>query len=261
MQKIALQMNCKMGGTLWAIKIPLKNVMIIGIDTYHEANMKGNSVAAFVASTNSTFTKWYSKAVIQNKKEELVNAISASMRMALTAYESANKQFPDRIIIFRDGVGDGQLQFVEHYEIPQLKTACQAVRADYNPAITYCVVQKRINSKFMRKTPTGLVNPSPGLVVDHTITRKFQYDFFLVPQNVRQGTVTPSHYIVLQDGCDFSPDVLQRLAYKLCFLYYNWPGTVRVPACCQYAHKLAYLIGLSVKRPAAEKLCDKLFYL
>ena len=34
----------------------------------------------------------------------------------------------------------------------------------------------------------------------------------------------------------------KRLAYKLTHLYFNWPGTVRVPAPCQYAHKLG--IGL-----------------
>lgn len=78
-----------------------------------------------------------------------------------------------------------------------------------------------------------LENPDPGCVIDHTITRRYLYDFFLVPQNVRQGTVTPTHYIVVEDTENFEPDVLQRLSYKLCFLYYNWPGTVRVPACCQ----------------------------
>lgn len=147
-QKIALQMNCKLGGTLWAVKIPLRNTMICGIDTYHE--IKGNSVSGFVASINSVFTRWYSKAVIQNKKEELVNAITSSLKLALTSYEQNNKQFPDRIIIFRDGVGDGQIRFVEDYEIPQLKTACNSISQDYNPQITYVIVQKRINAKLMK---------------------------------------------------------------------------------------------------------------
>jgi len=106
-----------------------------------------------------------------------------------------------------------------------------------------------------------LENPAPGCVVDHTITRRFLFDFFLVPQNVRQGTVTPTHYIVVHDSSDYSPDIIQRLSYKLCFLYYNWPGTMRVPACCQYAHKLAYLVGKSIKRQPAESLSDRLYYL
>ena len=32
-------------------------------------------------------------------------------------------------------------------------------------------------------------------------------------------------------------------SYKLTHMYYNWPGTVRVPAPCQYAHKLAYQVS------------------
>ena len=39
------------------------------------------------------------------------------------------------------------------------------------------------------------------------------------------------------------PDQLQKLTYKLTHLYYNWPGTVRVPAVCQYAHKVSSVIA------------------
>lgn len=45
-----------------------------------------------------------------------------------------------------------------------------------------------------------------------------------------QGTVNPTHYIVLRNGCNLSTENLQRLSYKLCHLYYNWCGTVKVPA-------------------------------
>ena len=38
-------------------------------------------------------------------------------------------------------------------------------------------------------------------------------------------------------------------------------GTIRVPAPCQYAHKVAYLIGESLHRDPAVSLADKLFYL
>ena len=59
------------------------------------------------------------------------------------------------------------------------------------------------------------------------------YDFFLVSQKVRQGTVTPTHYTVVHDSSTLKPDHMQRLAYKMTHMYYNWPGTIRVPAPCQ----------------------------
>lgn len=51
----------------------------------------------------------------------------------------------------------------------------------------------------------------------------YRYDFFLVSQSVRQGTVTPTHYNVIWDTTGLKPDHMQRLAYKMCHLYYNWP--------------------------------------
>ncbi|XP_053697192.1 protein argonaute-3 [Sabethes cyaneus] len=261
-QKIILQMNCKLGGTLWSIKIPFTNVMIAGIDTYHDPKQKSSSVSAFVASLNGDYTRWYSRACIQNKKEEFMNGLCASLEKSLKAYQKLNCVLPDKVIIFRDGVGDGQLRMCSEYEIPQLQEACKLLAPDYCPQIAFVVVQKRINTRMFRiDGQTNLDNPNPGTVLDHTVTRRHHFDYFLVPQSVRQGSVSPTHYIVVCNQPDYSPDILQRLSYKLCYLYYNWPGSVRVPACCQYAHKMAYLIGQSVKRNPDESLNDKLFYL
>lgn len=94
-------MNCKLGGSLWSINIPIKDVMICGIDTYHDPAQKNMSVSAFVASINRTFTKYYSKAVIQSKKEELVHGLVVSMHKALEAYKNVNNTYPERIVIYR----------------------------------------------------------------------------------------------------------------------------------------------------------------
>uniref|UniRef100_A0A1A9WEW9 Piwi domain-containing protein n=1 Tax=Glossina brevipalpis TaxID=37001 RepID=A0A1A9WEW9_9MUSC len=259
-QKIALQMNCKLGGSLWSIRIPFKNVMICGVDVYHDAFQKGNSVAAFVASLNSKYSKWYSKAVIQSKREEILSGLCSCLISALKEYEVENRRFPDNVIIYRDGVGDGQLQVCASYEVPQLEEACRKM-LNYIIKITFIVVQKRINTRYFSMNRHGFENPAPGTIVDTTITRARLYDFFLVSQAVKQGSVSPTHYVVLRDDAQYSPDIIQRLSYKLCFLYYNWPGTIRNPACCQYAHKMAYLVGQSIKRPTSEDLSKKLFYL
>ncbi|KMZ01324.1 protein argonaute-3 [Drosophila simulans] len=255
-QKIVLQMNCKLGGSLWTVKIPFKNVMICGIDSYHDPSNRGNSVAAFVASVNSSYSEWYSKAVVQTKREEIVNGLSASFEIALNIYRKRNGKLPTNVIIYRDGIGDGQLNTCLNYEIPQFEMVC-----GNHIKISYIVVQKRINTRIFSESGIHLENPLPGTVVDQQITKSNMYDFFLVSQMVRQGTVTPTHYVVLRDDCNYGPDIIQKLSYKLCFLYYNWTGTIRIPACCMYAHKLAYLIGQSIQRDVAESLSEKLFYL
>ncbi|CAG9788648.1 unnamed protein product [Diatraea saccharalis] len=260
-QKILLQINCKLGGTLWNIAIPYKTAMIIGIDSYHDASRKKRSVCAFVASYNQTMTHWYSKAVFQERGQEIVDSLKSCLVDSLKHYLRTNGKLPDRIIIYRDGVGDGQLKLVKQYEIPQLEVCFSLVGVTYKPTLTYVVVQKRINTRIFMKAGRGYENPHPGTVVDHDITRRDWYDFLIVSQKVNQGTVTPTHYVVVHDDSGMTPDQCQRLTYKMCHLYYNWPGTVRVPAPCQYAHKLAYLVGQNIHQQPSELLSDKLFFL
>jgi aubergine-like protein len=147
---------------------------------------------------------------------------------------------------------------------------------NYKPGFVFVVVQKRINTKILGANRRGnqyeFVNPPPGTVLDHSVTRLKYKDFFLVPQSVNQGTVSPTHFIVLKeqlrsDAAAAAAPVqldatgIQKLAYRLTHMYYNWPGTVRVPAPVQYAHKLVDLVGQHVHRVPAAQLSDKLFYL
>ena len=38
-------------------------------------------------------------------------------------------------------------------------------------------------------------------------------------------------------------NIIQQTSYKLTFMYYNWPRTVRALAPCQHADKLSYQVG------------------
>nr|CAD7401849.1 unnamed protein product [Timema poppensis] len=177
-----------------------------------------------------------------------------------------NHQFPDKIIFYRDGVGDGQLNTTLKHEIPQIENCFPKICQGYSPKLTFVVCQKRINTRIFAdlggsRGGGGLDNPPPGSIMDHTITRRQWYDFFLVSQHVRQGTVTPTHYVVVYDSANMKPDHVQRFTYKMCHMYYNWPGTIRVPAPCQYAHKLAQLVGMNIKKEFSEQLADRLFFL
>jgi len=233
----------------------------VGIDTYHDSAKKGRSVGGFVASLNGSFTRYYSKTIFQSSMQELIDGLKTCMTAALRKWHQVNNGLPERIMVYRDGVGDGQLSAVFEHECSQILDAAMQIGNNYSPKLTVIVVKKRINTRFFSPAGQNLANPGPGTVIDTSVTRPEWYDFFVVSQSVRQGTVTPTHYNVVYDTSGLRPDHIQRLTYKLCHLYYNWPGTIRVPAPCQYAHKLAFLTGQSIHKPPAEDLADKLYYL
>ncbi|XP_060528061.1 piwi-like protein Ago3 isoform X2 [Cylas formicarius] len=254
--KIALQINCKLGGSLWTARFPFSGWMICGIDVYHGS--PPNSVCGFVTSMNDSISRWYSTALFQSK--ELGDFFKVAFTKSLEQYKDSTGNFPAKVIIIRDGVGDGQLDYCRRYEVEQFENVIKEF--GLSTTICFVVVQKRINTRMFSFDRNGEPeNPPPGTILDHTVTRKYLYDFFMVPQSVRQGTVNPTHYIVLHDTCKLKPDYVQRLCYKLCHLYYNWPGTIRVPAPCQYAHKLAAMVGQHVKTKPSAELADKLWFL
>uniref|UniRef100_A0A674BYW6 Piwi-like RNA-mediated gene silencing 1 n=1 Tax=Salmo trutta TaxID=8032 RepID=A0A674BYW6_SALTR len=261
--KIALQINCKMGGELWSVEIPLKQLMIVGIDCYHDTAAGKRSIGALVASLNQGMSRyvWFSKCVLQNRGQEIMDGLKVALQGALKAWLKHNNCLPSRIIVYRDGVGDGMLQSVVNYEVPQIMESIKTMGHDYAPKLTLVVVKKRISSRFFARIDGKLTNPPPGTCIDTEVTRPEWYDFFIVSQAVRMGSVSPTHYNVVYDSSGLKPDHMQRLTYKLCHMYYNWQGIIRVPAPCQYAHKLAFLVGQSIHREPNMNLDDFLYYL
>lgn len=50
---------------------------------------------------------------------------------ALRAWNSCNTYMPSRIIVYRDGVGDGQLKTLVNYEVPQFLDCLKSMGRGY----------------------------------------------------------------------------------------------------------------------------------
>ena len=121
--------------------------------------------------------------------------------------------------------------------IASIRTSFSSSILLYNrPKFTFIVVQKRGSTRFFWKQDNGyLANPPVGTVVDHSIVkqqsndnRSGPFDFYLISQETRLGTVTPTHYFVLTHPENGIPlDRVQALTYRFTHLYYNWPVRIK----------------------------------
>ncbi|XP_047364611.1 piwi-like protein Siwi [Vespa velutina] len=257
--KIAIQMNCKLGGVPWCVEVPLSGLMVVGFDVCHDTNMKERDFGAVVATLDKNLTRYISAVSPHCNGEELSNDIASHICKFVATYRQYNdNRYPDRIVIYRDGVGEGQVHLVYNHEVKEIrKRLGQIYGSEAAVKMAFIIVNKRVNTRIFYNER----NPPCGTVVDDVITSPVKYDFFIVSQHVKQGTVTPTSYSVIDDTVGLDADKMQRLTYKLTHMYYNWSGTVRVPAPCQYAHKLAYLVGQYVHRAPNTRLEDLLYYL
>lgn len=260
--KVAIQMNCKLAGSPWMVELPISGLMTVGFDVCHSAREPSRSYGALVATMDiRKSSRFFSSVTVHNKGQELSNEIAADMTKALRQYRETHGTLPARICFFRDGVGEGQLHQVFETEVVILKKRLDEIYAQANVPggckLVFIVVSKRINTRLFINGQ----NPPPGTVVDDVITLPERYDFFLVSQSVRQGTVSPTSYHIIHDSLGLDADKLQMLTYKMCHMYYNWSGTTRVPALCQYAHKLAFLVAQYLHQSPSALLEKQLYFL
>ncbi|EAL41570.2 AGAP011204-PA, partial [Anopheles gambiae str. PEST] len=262
--KVMIQLNCKLGGIPWIVKNPLSSVMVVGFDVCHDASDKSLSYGALVATMYAAKhiePKYFSVIERHQRGEELSSFLSSNIVKALRKYQEQFGEgvLPRRILVYRDGVGDGQLGHVVDHEVRAIKEKLTRVyeNHEFKSQLTVIVVNKRINTRLF----DGGRNPPPGTVVDDIVTLPERTDFFLISQSVRQGTVSPTSYNVIFDESGLKPDQLQVYTAKQTHLYYNWCGSVAVPAVCQYAHKLAFLVSQFIHNQPHNMLEGRLYYL
>lgn len=264
--KINYQICSKLGYPLWIVEKPTgldskaPMTMIMGADVYHS---KGNeSVCAVVGTTNQHYSKYVSLSNVQPKRgQEIMNQICEMVVECVEEFKAINKKVPKRILFYRDGVGEQMIDLVKKHELEQIKAGLEAKFPGEVPKITFILVTKRISEKILKNTVGGskISNPQSGTIVSAQII-KSSMEFFMIAQNVTEGTANPTRYQVILNECGYPLDVLHNITYFQAFNYYGWSGAVKVPAVCQYAHKLAYHVGENY-RQTNKFMKRNLFYL
>ncbi|CDW59861.1 PAZ and DUF1785 and Piwi domain containing protei n [Trichuris trichiura] len=233
---LALKVNMKMGGVntrLLAdpfVKANLtdKDTLVLGVDVTHPhvADRDSPSIAAVVGNmgVNSVFR----------------GRVSRTIR----AFANPNDRKPSRIILFRDGVSEGEFRQVLREGLCALRAACRSLDKGYRPGITYVVVQKRHHARFMCKDDSLAVgkgrNIPAGTVIDRRVTSLDGYDFYLCSHTGIQGTSKPAKYNVLYDDNNLKADTMQAIAYYLCHIYGRCMRSVSIPAPVYFAHLACY---------------------
>ncbi|CAD8060811.1 unnamed protein product [Paramecium primaurelia] len=257
--KIILQIHSKLGKQPWNIqKINeiSNNIMIVGIDVYHKTVKGDDSCVGFNAQFGQQGYGNFTKTLIVDKGKEINRDVAMLLEESLKEYQNFNnKKLPDTIVVFRDGVGNSQINKLYQEEVETMK---EIIKHKYNqklPQFTFIMVNKRINDRFFSNTKDNY-----GLIVaDRVVSSHF--DYFLIAQQVNQGTATPTHYTVLENTTNWNEELFWKFTYYQCYNYRNWCGPVKIPACVQNAHTAAYRIGEIIKTHANYYLETKLFYL
>lgn len=193
-ENFLLKVNGKLGGlnavvdsnALRGLPFQMEKCMMVGLDVNHPAETEAlsTSVSAAVGSVDPLYSEYVASIRAQKKdKDEMIKKLNEMIFDLLNGFhKSNNSQFPDNLIIFRDGVSEGQFEKVIKTEIPLIQAAIN--KTGKKIKITLIVVQKHHNTRFALteantsgRKPT--YNVPSGTVVDNTIVEPLYKMFYL----------------------------------------------------------------------------------
>ncbi|KAA8585990.1 hypothetical protein FQN60_007559 [Etheostoma spectabile] len=196
--------------------------------------------ADVVGSMDAHPSRYCATVRVQQHRQDIIQDLATMVRELLIQFYKSTRFKPTRIIYYRDGISEGQFNQVLQHELLAIREACIKLEKDYQPGITFVVVQKRHHTRLFcmdRNERVGKSGNIPaGTTVDTKITHPSEFDFYLCSHAGIQGTSRPSHYHVLWDDNHFSSDELQVLTYQLCHTYVRCTRSVSIPAPAYYAH-------------------------
>ena len=114
------------------------------------------SIAAVVASMDPRALANYEVQVrvqSSDQNEEVIQDMKDITVRMLKSFYRRNNCKPERILMFRDGVSEGQFLTVLSRELRAIQAACSQLQESYQPPITYLVVQKRHHTRIMPMGP------------------------------------------------------------------------------------------------------------
>lgn len=263
-RNVALKFNLKLGGSNQQIDparlglVAEGKTMVVGIDVTHPSPGSAEhapSIAGMVANIDSALGQWPAVLSLQSQaRQEMVSSLNTMLKSRLHLWRTKGKHaaLPENILVYRDGISEGQYPVFIAEELPLLRAACKEVyspaeQAKGLPRLTVVIVGKRHHTRFYPTQDADADrsgNSKAGTVVDRGVTEARNWDFFLQAHAALQGTVRPAHYYVLLDEI-FRPryaankvntaDLLQDLTQSMCYVFGRATKAVNICTPAYYA--------------------------
>ncbi|KAK0448293.1 Piwi domain-containing protein [Desarmillaria tabescens] len=242
---VALKINARLGGYNHRVRSPAfdeisqKSFMIMGADVSHASPQTLRpSIASLVWSRDPHASQYIAYTRVQHPRTEGIVELKDMVKSAVLQFGFRNP-VPERILFFRDGISEGEVDSVGVREMSDVEEALKEIWLEKKvklplPKVTFLIVGKRHHIVFFPKDGglrdrTG--NCKAGFVTTRGLESPLFQDFYLQSHAAIKGTSRSSHYIVVKDE-NFGGNLerLHDLSYMLCHVYSKATRSVSIPA-------------------------------
>ncbi len=109
----------------------------------------------------------------QPGRGDVIDDAGAMIKELVQLYQQKHGFYPQRLLIYRDGVSESQFYNVAYREISSIKNVWKTFTTEKTPTITFIVVNKRHHARFTPQNEREADkdgNLLPGTVIDRGIS-------------------------------------------------------------------------------------------
>ncbi len=247
-----------------------KPTMLVGMDISHpEPGENGSSMAAVVCSLDGSASQYAAHMSAQEKKDDINTSLLEAMTGLVATFKRKNGSCPEHVIVYRDGVSEGQYMTVLDEEIEKIRQAISLNSGDgKNVKVTFMSCSKRHSTRLVyndgtEETP-NYINPCSGVCVDATgqdsgdIVSSTLHEFYLNSHGAIQGTSKCTKYTLLYDQIGFKIAELELLTYWTTYLYCRCNKSVSVATPAYYARWASVRARLIASQCKPGEVSDRL---
>jgi len=166
---VGLKVNLKLGGINHDFEpaklgiISERKTMVFWVDVTHpsfESSKKAQNIATMVASIDQRLGVWPATLQIQQHDEnkqskEIIKNKGEMLKSRLDVWWGGKKTLPQNLLIYRDGVSEGQYSTVLEDEVKAMREVCKfSYPPGREPRMTVIIVGKRHHTRFYPKEDT-----------------------------------------------------------------------------------------------------------
>jgi aubergine-like protein len=220
-----VQMAVKAGCKIWKIG-QKKFIAICGIDIQRRGNhFKGGVTFSYDSGASLYNTSTFRE--VEGTQAACVEAIKC-LENGMDYFKKRNKGgTPEAVIIYNSG--QDSLDLTKHIE---------AMGKYYSKRFCLINANKDSNARF---TMDGQ-NVKVGTCINSlSRNQKTEYYITSVTIQAKMGLSKPVRYEIAFNHSSYSPSDLENITFEQTHMYYNWNGSVKLPACVLYAKKAVEL--------------------
>jgi len=149
---------------------------------------------------------------IQQHRQEVIHELASMVKELLIQFYVVTRFKPTRIIFYRDGVSEGQFGHVLAHELRAIREACMKLEVDYQPGISFIVVQKRHHTRLFCADKKDQVSHCSYTIRLKLLQRSVMARAADVEEMIKN--LTTSNYQIVQNMASSTPIAVSTLAME-----------------------------------------------